>query len=67
MNKGTEYPRTVKQLQKESPMCNDNTRKIKKREAREYKIFEVIMAKNFPKLITDPSHRTRKFREHQAR
>ena len=34
-------------------MCNGNSRMIRNRDAGEYEIFEVMMAKNFPKLITD--------------
>jgi len=34
-------------------MYNGNSRKTRKREGREYKIFEVKMAKHFPKLMTD--------------
>lgn len=51
--KGTEYPRNVELLQKELDMCNRNSRMIRNRDAGEYEIFEVMMAKNFPKLITD--------------
>lgn len=45
--KATEYPRTVTQLQLGIPEEEERQRSRKK-------IIEVVMAKNFPKLMTEP-------------
>lgn len=60
-NQTTEYPRTVRQLQK-SNMCIMGLSEGEKREKGIVEIAKVVMANNIPKLMTEPNLRSRKLR-----
>lgn len=60
-NQTTEYPRTVRQLQK-SNMCIMGISEGEESEKGIVEIVKVVMANNIPKLMTEPNHRSRKLR-----
>jgi len=63
MKTKTEYSRTAGQRQKYN--IYEMGISEGKRERKE-EIFVVVTTENFPKLMTEPNHKSRKLREHQA-
>lgn len=65
--RGTEYQRTVVLYNYDKKAHNENTRNGRKNEKKkEEEIVEALMFENFPKLMTDTNHISRKLRGYQV-